>query len=394
MALRSLLVRGPFRGASGYDHHVREFVRELARQGVAVQLVDLPEWGPATLPPEQREAWFEALGRPVGAAVALHFCMPHQVTPFAGLANVNFTMFEATRVHPSWIAANGRHDLVVLPTESSRRAWIDSGLSPGKIRLCPLGINPDRFARPAEPLPLRTERGEPVAGYRTRFLNVSELGPRKNLVGLVRAWLLATTADDDAILVVKLGAYAPGRREQWSRQLETVQRELGKPLAAAAPIHVVRAIFSDAEMPRLFAAATHYVSLSHGEGWDQPMVEAAASGLRLIAPDHSAYRAYLDPSVAQLVPSELTPAAYDGDPATALLFVGADWWQPDEAAAVACIRAAIEGRDTPRAAARQRVLAGFTWQQATRRLVAILDEVASRRRLPRLWPRLRWYSGR
>ena len=50
MALTVLDVRGPFKGPSGYEHHVREFVRELHRQGVAIQLADLPEWGSARLP--------------------------------------------------------------------------------------------------------------------------------------------------------------------------------------------------------------------------------------------------------------------------------------------------------------------------------------------------------
>ena len=49
-------------------------------------------------------------------------------------------------------------------------------------------------------------------------------------------------------------------------------------------------VFTDAELPSLYAAATHYVSLSHGEGWDMPLCEAAASGLAVIAPRHTAYR--------------------------------------------------------------------------------------------------------
>src|ERR671925_1706706 len=100
MTLAALRVRGPFRGPSGYDHHTREFVRELHRQGVAVELVDLPEWGPVKLPAELRDPWFESLDRPVGARVALHFCMPHQLARQRGLVEVNYTMFEATRVHP------------------------------------------------------------------------------------------------------------------------------------------------------------------------------------------------------------------------------------------------------------------------------------------------------
>ena len=69
---RSLAVRGPFRGVSGHDHHTREFVRQLVRQGVRVQLTDLPEWHPVKLPSDDWDPWFEQLAGPVDAASTLH----------------------------------------------------------------------------------------------------------------------------------------------------------------------------------------------------------------------------------------------------------------------------------------------------------------------------------
>src|SRR6266496_963066 len=120
--LNALTVRGPFRGPTGYDHHVREFVREFHAQGIAVELVDLPEWSPARLPVEMREAWFESLNRPCGAETVLHFSMPHQVIRLPGKVNANYTSFEATRVPVSWVEANRKHDVLIVPTESSKRA--------------------------------------------------------------------------------------------------------------------------------------------------------------------------------------------------------------------------------------------------------------------------------
>src|SRR5262245_24880408 len=102
----ALSVRGPYKGASGHDHHVREFVRHLAARGVAVRLVDVPQWSPVKLAPDQRDPWFDTLGAPVEARTVLHFCMPHQVRSTPGLLNVNYTMFEATRIPASWVACN------------------------------------------------------------------------------------------------------------------------------------------------------------------------------------------------------------------------------------------------------------------------------------------------
>lgn len=390
MPLNALIVRGPFRGPSGYAHHVREFVRELHNQGVAVELIDLPELNVAELPSHLRDPWFDSLDKPSGARTALHFCMPHQVARQRGKINVNYTMFEATRIPRLWVRRNRRHDLVVVPTDSSAQAWIGSGMPEGQVRICPLGINPALFSGSATPMEIHLDSGESIQQYRTRFLNVSALDSRKNLIGLLRAWIAATGSGDDAALIIKLGCYAPGRLGLFQWRLRTLETQLGKTLREAAPVHFIYDLLADASMPRLYAAATHYISLSFGEGWDLPMAEAAASGLRLITPRHSAYPAYLDSSVATLITSREVPVVCWGDPLTAKFFEHAAWWEPDQEEAVAAIRSAIDGRDQPVASARERMLREFTWEQATRRLIAILSELEARkeRRWFFLWPRL------
>jgi glycosyltransferase involved in cell wall biosynthesis len=382
--LTALSVRGPFRGPSGYDHHVREFVRELDRQGVAVELQDLPRWTAVKLPDTLRDAWFDSLDRPIDSNIVLHFTTPQYAIPCSGKRNVNFTMFEATRIPREWVRQNRRHDLVILPTESSRQAWVRSGVSEERIRICPLGIDAARYSTPVEPLDLVLQDGTPVSRYRVRFLNVSELGGRKNLPGLLCAWMAATHPRDDAILMLKTGAWSPGTMEMFQWQLRVCEKKAGKKLSEAAPVLFVRDIYRDADMPRLYAAASHYISTSFGEGWDQAMMEAAASGLRLIAPAHSAYTAYLDSASATLLTSREVPAAFWGEPATAALFQGANWWEPDESEAVASIRAALQGTDGDKVSPRQRILAEFTWAKATERLIQILSEIDSP-------PRRRWF---
>jgi hypothetical protein len=56
----SLFVRGPFRDSSGYAHHTREFVRELVRKGVALELERVPGWGgDEPVPAETADHWYE-----------------------------------------------------------------------------------------------------------------------------------------------------------------------------------------------------------------------------------------------------------------------------------------------------------------------------------------------
>jgi hypothetical protein len=79
--------------------------------------------------------------------------MPHQVLPSHGQLTVNYTMFEADQVPPEWVARGRSHDLVIVPTPSSRDAWQGSGYPPGQLRVCPLGVDVDRFHPAREPLP-------------------------------------------------------------------------------------------------------------------------------------------------------------------------------------------------------------------------------------------------
>jgi hypothetical protein len=130
--------------------------------------------------------------------------------------------------------------------------------------------------------------------------------------------------------------------------------------------------------------------MSFGEGWDLPMMEAAASNLQLIAPAHSAYLAYLTPETAHLIPSRPVPALFVGDPAHLALFAGAHWWKPDEEVAARTIRASIDGSARSKGPTREQVALRYTWERATGELLTILDEAAhppparARRLLPRL----------
>jgi len=382
--VKSLVVRGSFRGPTGYDQAVRGFSRELYRQGIAIEMRDYPNWSASKLPPGEQDSLLASLERPCeDAQTVLQFCSPLQVQRCPGKLNVNFSMFEATRVPDAWVRENREHDLVLVPTESSREAWLNCGMPAHRIRICPLGVDASTFSGDAEPLALRLEDGSPIANYRVRLLNVAEFGTRKNLMGLLQAWMEASSPIDDAVLIIKLGFYSPGSWDRFLGKIDLLQQRLGKGLVDAAPIAFIRGVVGEAEMARFYTTATHYISLSFGEGWDFPMIEAAASGLKLIAPAHSAYLAYLDSTIASMIPSREISAHDPDNPVLNDLFRGACWWEPDRDCAAQAIRAAIDGQDVHAGSARERVLREFMWRHSASRLIAVLDELeALRAKLP------------
>jgi hypothetical protein len=118
--------------------------------------------------------------------------------------------------------------------------------------------------------------------------------------------------------------------------------------------------------------------MSYGEGWDFPMMEAGVMGLHLIAPEHSAYTAYLDRSVAQMIPSRRVPADFNGGEGLGKLFQGSDWWKPDDEAAVDCVRQAIRTAGEKLPTARARIAKEFTWERSANRIVEIMEELHER----------------
>lgn len=368
-------VVGPYRGSTGYDRHTRELVRHFVQLGTEVQLHHLDGWS-QPLPDDARETWFDELHRPVGAGVLLHFTMPTQARPRNGIRNVNYTMFEADRIPGVWAARAADHDCTVVPTESSRQAWIAGGVAPDRVRVSPLGVDAEFFGAASPPLALHVPDGREVCAFRRRFLNIADLRPRKNHLGLLRCWIRATRADDDAVLIVKTNPLNAAMLDTFRGDVDAMQRHLGRTLDEAAPVVFLPATVTNEQLRGLYRSATHYISLSLGEGWDQAAMEAAAAGLQLVAPRHSAYAAWLCDDEAELIDSTAVPADFEGRAGAEdrVWFDGARWWRPDEDAASDCIRRIIDGSTAAKQLPRQRIARDYSWSAAARSLLWILDE--------------------
>lgn len=365
-----LVIRGALKSATGYGHFCQRFIRTLRERAVPLQAIGI--MGPESWPTEN-------LDPPVPARAAVNFLIPLAVEPVPGLATVTFTMFEGTRVPPAWRRQSEHSDLIIVPCESSRMAWAARGYPEDRLRVCPLGVDPEEAAAGRPALTLIDPRGRQVSSYRHRFLNVSDFIARKNIDGLLRVWLRSTARTDDAVLILKLGK---GNNPAFGAELGDLVRRteaaVGKRMADAAPVVLIDQLLSDADMTGLMRAATHYWSMSHGEGWDLPLSKAGAMGLSLIAPRHSAYVDYLDDRVARLIPVAVRPARLPYGDQSYPPFHGLDWWDPDEDAAADILTAIIRGGDTGHLSARDHLLRRFTWTRAADRLLAILDDAGLR----------------
>lgn len=363
-AAPGLVLRGPFDTISGYAHMGRRYIQTLRQQGVPLNVIGL----------KGTERWAdEPLHLPVPARALINIAIPIAVEPVPGLATINYSMFEGPRIPAPWATLSEASDLVIVPTESSRLAWAAQGFPEARLRVCPLGVDAEPMARDIAPIVMVADDGRAVSSFRHRFLNVSDLIPRKNLAGLFRVWLRATRRTDDAVLILKTGRGNEKDVGILRDILTNSEAAVGRRFSDAGRILLLNQMFDEQQMAGLYAAANIYWSMSHGEGWDLPMSKAGAVGLGLIAPAHSAYLDYLDPSVARMIPATVVPARQPYVDRPYPPFFGLDWWQPDEDAAVAIVESIVQGRDVALPDASRHLMTNFTWSQATHTLRDILS---------------------
>jgi Flp pilus assembly protein TadD len=358
-----LVLRGPFNAISGYAGACCCFAQTLCKQRIPIHLIGL----------HGQEHWSnEDLHQPVPARAVVNIAIPPAVEPVPGLATVLYTMFEGTAIPPAWLNHSERCDLIIVPTNSSLHAWAACGFPKSRLRVCPLGVNPEPAPHKIAPLVLTLGNGRLISSYRHRFLNVSDLIPRKNLAGLFRVWLRATRRTDDAVLILKTGRGTDRDIASLRRLMIDSENAVGRRFADAARISFVNQMFDEAQMAGLFASANYYWSMSHGEGWDLPLSRAGAMGLGLIAPAHSSYLDYLNSTVARMIPSTVVAAQQPYSKTPYPPFFGLNWWQPDEEAAISIIEAIVNDRDVSLPDASRHLMANFTWDQAAYKLQQIL----------------------
>jgi glycosyltransferase involved in cell wall biosynthesis len=277
-------------------------------------------------------------------------------------------MFEVDKVPDSWINVSHKCDLTLVPNKFCYNTWVNSGAIPEKLGILPLGVDTDLFTPDTEPLDLvDTATGKKILDtYDTRILIVQEISNRKNLLGALKT-IFRTFDDldshDSSCVILKSSSYT--RVTDISKTIFMLKRtlqaskELKKDLSKYH-VFIYPQILPIMVVPKLFTLATHYFSMSFGEGTDMNCLQAMASGKPCVIPEHTGYLGYCTPDNSFLIPiARKEHAIQDG--AVQGLYAGAHWLVPDEARAVDTLKVALSSK-------------GIAQEKATEALTLVRDK--------------------
>ncbi|BCW88367.1 hypothetical protein sos41_15060 [Alphaproteobacteria bacterium SO-S41] len=197
---------------------------------------------------------------------------------------------------------------------------------------------------------------------------------RKNPVGTIRAFQTAFTGRGDAVLVLKVHNRPRGQKgvqpDDWAL--------VDAAVASDTRIRLLDETVSHPALMDLVAGADVFLSLHRAEGFGLGPAEAMQRGTPVVVTAYGGTEDFCSDETALRVPHTLTavgPCDYvHAEP-------GRRWAEPDHAAAVKALRAAIDDPTASRAraaTAQQRLAAEFGFEAIGRRYVAALERLLTK----------------
>lgn len=368
---------GPVLTASGYGVHARQLLSALVRSDEFDVTVESLRWGETPFLSDPEFDWIRKMTERkahVQPDVCIEVTIPSEFRRRAPLTIGVTAGIETDRVSPQWIdKCNREVDVVVVPSEHSRRTFMVEyqGQDGSKLHLerpifvIPEGVDTTVY-HPAGGegtvmmSPLLDGLGVPAKNFVFVGLGLDRAQgrDRKNVTRLVEWFCKAFAGRDDVGLILKTAIVNGSMvdHEITSRRIADIKRSCGgyknpSNPTGGPPIFLIHGRVSDQQLatiyrdPRVIAS----VSTTHGEGFGLPLIEAAASGLPVMATDWSGHLDFLTKQGRKLfVPFEHTLEDIFPESANEWLIQGTKWACPKDDDVIVKLQKMALSSSTPR----------------------------------------------
>ena len=331
-----MLICAPVSSRSGYGDHARDLVRAfLKHDKYNVKIWDVP-WGETP-----RDALNENLDKNIISCILTEPKMDSQPDVYVdiripnefqthGKVNIGVTAgIETTAVSNSWVESCNKMDLVIVPSEHSKQGFVTALYE--KMQQMPDGkqqkVGELRLEKPMEALfegvdenifkPIDDSSLDLVDDIKEdfAFLHVGLWGKgnygedRKDISKTIKIFYesFANKKEQPALILKTAGAtFSILDREECLRKINEIKSMFPKDWNLPN-VYLLHGGLSSEEMNKLYnhPKIKAFVSLTHGEGFGRPLLEASMVGLPVIASAWSGQLDFLNQTDSMLLGGEL-----------------------------------------------------------------------------------------
>ena len=371
--------RGEILSDIGYGLQARRILKPLIESGIDVKLIQAEDYVPdhrRITDPYWLKQLEDSKAKP-DAPIRISYEIPSVSKYRQGAINIAYVMWETDKYPREWIGKINEADIFFVGcpalVESAKKAGVDKPI---------YSIMP--------PLDLDTWCPEgPVLGIDgikdndAVFIVNANWIPRKNFGDLLVAFCCAFNGVKDVVLVIK--TWGGDNSAEFKRQIkDNVAGRLNSLIHIGRPrVLIVSDILPEAQIVKLMRRADAYVTASHGEGFDLPMVQAMALGKVIVSTRYLAHEYYMNSMNSFIVNHTMVPVV---DAKAAGYSADQMWSRPDIgdfmkklAAAYTLIQSKSGELDDMKAAARRTMEDKFHKDVIVKNITDTLTEIASTR---------------
>lgn len=304
--MKKLLISAPILSRSGYGEMARFALAALRQHQDKIDIyLNVISWGQTGFIYEEdeefnfitslrlkTEEYIRQNNGNVQFDVSLQITIPNEWKRMAPV-NIGYTAgIETTHISPAWSQPSQQMDKIIVISEHAKQVFQNT------IFQDEAG-NQHKVTTPIEVVHFPWKQIEDASinlELKTdfNFLSVNQWGPRKNIEGLISAFI-DEFRDEEVGLVIKTNKAADSRMDKYAveAQMEQLLQSKGQ---HKCKIYLIHGLLTEKEMHGLYChpKIKAFVTATHGEGFGLPIFEAVNEEMPVIATNWSGHLDFLN----------------------------------------------------------------------------------------------------
>ena len=351
----TVLVTGPVKTRSGYGNHARDICRALIDLDKYDVIINSVRWGNTPMNAlEDGNEHHEAIKArilkspqlPKQPDLHLHVVVPNEFTPIAK-KNIGVTAgIETTVPVPEWIDGMNRMDMNIVTSQFTKDGFDRAKFQfedektgqKGEVKTVkPMeilfeGVDTDEYFETKKMDEFITEAFDKIETnwnflFTGHWLN-GKIGEDRKDIGMLIKIFCETFKNQKErpglILKTSSASFSVLDREAMLKKIASVKQTISGDLPK---IYLLHGELTDSQMNQLYnhPKVKAHISLTHGEGFGRPLLEATQSGKPVIASAFSGHVDFLNKNYAVLLGGSLTKVPKSAFPKE-MLFEESQWF--------------------------------------------------------------------